>query len=428
MGTTTTTAATNEANGARSMKILDALVGVNSELINKPECWRDRIKYRAIAFSMVCTAILSFISGTFAIATFTPSLFVAVPLGVLWTAIITGIDRYTIVTTNNNADGSSSNRIRSLVSKGLIGLCSSIVISEPTNLYIFREEIQAEIALMQRETRKALETETSGNLKRLEEEQNSLKQELARLESLRSRQVEAALSEAEGIAGSGLAGKGNLYREKSAEADRTSALIEEKRLTLSQIEDDIQTERTEQKEEIEALQKINPDSLLTQIHALNELKSRDLVINAAATFISLFFLVLDFAPVLAKISARPGVYDALVEAEELTTTRATQLQVRLTSETQDADLRAHHENMESVRSVYHKKVQDTMLNLLEQAALSEEFQAAQKTVLGKVLGTFQEHMESLISDAIKPICASRLPSLLWHHRFQHIAHNCLSIS
>lgn len=382
-------------------KFLDYLVGVDSERINRLECWQDRIKYRAIALSMGCTCILSFISGTFAIASFTPSLIIAVPLGVLWAATITGIDRYVIISSDSYS--STAQRVRALVARGIVGICTSIVVSEPTTLYIFREEIQAEIAVMQDERIRGYESEIaqSGRLQELTQDEERLKREIERLESVRGRQLGAALAEAEGSAGSGLAGKGTLYREKSQEVDRTTSLIDEKQSALLGLEAAINAERAEQQRQVSTLEELTPDSLLTQIHALNRLKSQDSVINGAATFIALFLLVLDFAPVLAKLSARPGVYDSMVDSEETTAIRHFQLASQLETKKQDVDFEAHKRNIEGVRTAYYQTVHDTTISVFEIATTSEEFKETQREIASYALEMFRFHMEALVSDAIK---------------------------
>jgi hypothetical protein len=124
------------------------------------------------------------------------------------------------------------------------------------------------------------------------------------------------ITEAEGTAGTGLLGKGPVYKEKREKHDIAFAelqgLKDINKNKIKALEAELQSLKARQSENVKQTQPIidNFDGLMARVNALNELPW------LPSFFIFLLFLAIETSPIFAKLLAPKGEYDFKVEDYE----------------------------------------------------------------------------------------------------------------
>jgi len=143
------------------------------------------------------------VSG-YAIYTFTDSYGSAIPVAILWGAIIFNLNRY-IVSSMRKA-GNERNELIMALPRIVLAVLISVVISRPLELKIFEKEIGAELTLINSELKEArvnqLRTKANMAILLLQKENTSLDSLTFQKEELRNELRSIARQEADGTGGS----------------------------------------------------------------------------------------------------------------------------------------------------------------------------------------------------------------------------------
>lgn len=348
--------------------------GANPDILKKCPIHESMIK-AGIGGIILGTSALAFLSGGYGLYMVFKAPWVACGFGLLWALIIFNIDRYVIMTMKS---GAFWTRFQSCLPRLLLGMVIGLVISEPLKLELFRSEIEEELDSGLREktaqvaadfdrqvtllknSRKASDLERQRGREAADrsfmEGRASLDAEIARLEqekadrdAVKQSRYELYLGECAGRAGTGIRGEGpecrrtrKAYEDAAKEYDQTIALNDIKITNLKAQVADLDNRRLEEISKVESewrdgqkrldenekairqkrqvsldqLERIFSDGFLARFIALRDLVKRHHELWAMDLMVSLLFILIEVAPVMAKMMQPEGPYDYVLKRED----------------------------------------------------------------------------------------------------------------
>tara|TARA_R110002073_G_scaffold336208_1_gene530979 strand:+ start:129538 stop:130641 length:1104 start_codon:yes stop_codon:yes gene_type:complete len=278
----------------------------------------EQIKYAGIGGTVFFTAVMAFISGSYALYTVFDNAYMAVAFGLVWGLLIFNLDRF-IVSTIKKQD----NKWKELLQASpriILAVIIAIVISKPLEMKIFEKEIN-QVLLEQKnemtlQNQDQIAAQYTPEITRIETEIQALKATEASKEKETNDLYNTYITEAEGTAGTMKLGKGPVYKEKREKHDvllqELQQLKQENKLQIAAKEAAILGLRNKKDNQVSTSQPIIDgfDGLMARINALGELAW------FPSFFILLLFLAIETAPVLAKVMAPKGAYDLRFEEQE----------------------------------------------------------------------------------------------------------------
>lgn len=317
----------------------------------------DWIKYQGIGGIVFATAMLAFVSASYAFYTvFSPKTDTALQAtahfetaaastvaGVLWALVIFNIDRF-IVSSTGKGDGTEKITFQEFVQSmprllmaGIIGVC----ISAPLEIRILKPEIDAQLELEQNEYLRKLNEHSEGLIQARKEEliskADKAQQYLTnRSEYFEKRRLEIQEQrhllelEAEGKSTKGVAGRGPAWRDKKENLDKMEEELTHDRQTYKEKADVIAADISgfnkqlgQLAEELQAAKASNLaqsrhlDGLMKRIHISHSIG------GLVPWAILLLLLAVETGPIFFKMMLVRSTYDYLSEnARRLAVARA----------------------------------------------------------------------------------------------------------
>jgi hypothetical protein len=278
----------------------------------------EQNKYAGIGATVFFTAVMAFIASGYALYTVFDNIYTAIFFGLIWGLLIFNLDRY-IVSTIKKRDNIKS-EIFQATPRILLAIIIAVVISKPLEMKIFEKEINQvlleEKNSMTLNNKEQLALQYTPKIESLNQDIANLKGEIATKEAETNALYDTYISEAEGTAGTGLLGKGPVYKEKREKHDAAlaelNALKETNAAKIAGIEAQIATLETDYNTAVTNSQPIIDgfDGLMARINALGKLPW------FPSFFIFLLFLAIETAPIIAKLLAPKGEYDFKFEEQE----------------------------------------------------------------------------------------------------------------
>ena len=311
----------------------------------------EKYKYAGIGAVVLFTAIMATISASYALFTIFENQTTAIGFGIVWGLMIFNLDRFILTTLKRRgvlAEGRTAeyihdkaersivmgqvdspkktNRYKSIpimqaVPRLLLAVVIAIVISKPLEMKIFEKEID-QIILEEQNALSLANRDQIGSLYNPQIEAMSaevvrLRDEITQKEIENNELYATYIAEAEGRAGTGLLGKGPVYKEKREKHDASLAELQAIKLAngekIASLEGQIAALQTEYDTAVTNTQPVidNVDGLMARLGALNKLP------QLPSMFIMLLFLIIETAPIIAKLLAPAGEYeDRLANAED----------------------------------------------------------------------------------------------------------------
>ena len=278
----------------------------------------ERNKYVGIGATVFFTAAMAFIASGYALYTVFDNVYTAIFFGLVWGLLIFNLDRY-IVSTIKKRDNIKSELLQA-APRIVLAIIIAIVISKPLEMKIFEKEIN-QVLLEEKNAltlanKEQLALQYTPTIEGLNQEITDLKTEIATKEAETNALYDTYISEAEGTAGTGLLGKGPVYKEKREKHDAYLAELNQLKETngtkIENLEAQIATLGTDYNDAVENSQPIIDgfDGLMARINALGKLPW------LPSFFIFLLFLAIETAPIIAKLLAPKGEYDYKFEEQE----------------------------------------------------------------------------------------------------------------
>ncbi|MFB8793014.1 MAG: DUF4407 domain-containing protein [Microcoleus sp.] len=299
------------------------IAGADSDLLEQSHAG-DRMKYSAIGFSILLTSFAGVLSGGYAFYTTFKDPLVSLVLGLFWGLFVFNMDRLIIITTHKE-ETISLQQIGMGATRIMVALLIAVVVAKPLELKIFEKPILAYLA--QENAKIALEIKKDLNegmpeIVEVEAKNQGLEKSLLEKEKKRDSLCNESIKEAEGIGGTGKEGKGPVYAEKRAiclkQEEELKALrskiepqLAQNRQRISQL----QAQKDQQFETVKTARE-RADDMITQLNVLEKIAKNNPAIAHASHAISLLFIVIDTAPIFAKLLAKRGPYDAMLEERE----------------------------------------------------------------------------------------------------------------
>ncbi|NYJ26783.1 DUF4407 domain-containing protein [Allomuricauda sp. ARW1Y1] len=278
----------------------------------------ERNKYAGIGATVFFTAVMAFIASGYALYTVFDNVYTSIFFGLIWGLLIFNLDRY-IVSTIKKQDNFKGELLQA-APRIVLALIIAVVISKPLEMKIFEKEINQvlleEKNAMTLNNKEQLALQYTPKIESLNQDIANLKNEIATKEAETNALYDTYISEAEGTAGTGLLGKGPVYKEKREKHDAALAELNSLKTTngekIENIEAQIAALQTDYDTAVANSQPIIDgfDGLMARINALGKLPW------FPSFFIFLLFLAIETAPIIAKLLAPKGEYDYKFEEQE----------------------------------------------------------------------------------------------------------------
>lgn len=278
----------------------------------------EQNKYAGIGATVFFTAVMAFIASGYALYTVFDNIYTSIFFGLIWGLLIFNLDRY-IVSTIKKRDN-FKNELLQAAPRIVLALIIAVVISKPLEMKIFEKEINQvlleEKNSMTLNNKEQLALQYTPKMASLNQDIANLKGEIAAKEAETNALYDTYISEAEGTAGTGLLGKGPVYKEKRDKHDAALAELNTLKETnatkitgleaqIAALETDYNTAVTNSQPIIDGF-----DGLMARMNALGKLPW------FPSFFIFLLFLAIETAPIIAKLLAPKGEYDFKFEEQE----------------------------------------------------------------------------------------------------------------
>jgi len=284
--------------------------GANADILrDSPQS--EHNKYQGIGATVFFTGVLAALSGAYALYSVFNNLYAAMAFGILWGLVIFNLDRF-IVSTIRKEDN-FWNEFKLALPRIVLAIILAIVIAKPLELKIFEKEIAQKIQEQQQEfamqSQKKIQTQFNPIADSLRIEIDYYKNEIAKVAAARDTLYQAFIGEAEGTSGTHKLGKGPVFKEKKIQYDKIEQefksvqekyqpLIDEREKQILAIKSQRDTAYAKSVPVIS-----NYDGLMAKLDAENKLP------QLPVFFITLLFICIETAPVMAKLLSKKGPYD-----------------------------------------------------------------------------------------------------------------------
>ena len=297
--------------------------GANMEILKDNDCLIEHNKYIGVGGTILATALLAVISGSYALHTVFKIGYIAIGFGLLWGVIIFNLDRYIISTMKKrriDPNLSRRERLRNLrttlamvVPRFMLAGIISFVITKPIELRMFEKEIDDQINATSGSKIAERKESINARYKEIDElnvTNTGLKQEVEAKREHRDGLREIAIAEGNGIGSTRTTGKmglGPAYRDRV----RAVQIAESE---LSDLKTKTEGTIAENEKRIKAAI-LGANDLLERLKAMSVLSSDNTVWWASLLLVALF-LMLETAPIIVKLLSDRGPYDFKQETLE----------------------------------------------------------------------------------------------------------------
>jgi hypothetical protein len=355
----------------RAMDVLTNLLrscsGANREILDREECRIDRDKYAGIGVSILLTGLLGSCSGGYALFVIFQSWLPATLFGLLWGSTIFNIDR-SIVQSIQKGDEAGNLWLKASP-RIFLAAFIALTVSKPLELRMFEPEINAQIQEHNLKAMSAAQLEAEKAFPRvtvLEEELRQLEAVVAKQRVIRDQAEQTYIAEAEGTGGTKKEGKGPVYTEKRAIADRVGEEFAKIEFSSQKVIETKQEElallRSQKNERLRVLSQKYEDAngLLARMGALHELEGTNPAVSSASWAITALFLMIELAPIMSKLMAAKGPYDAVLQQEQDTLLMKIAIQTDFLEESIQQDVMDQQKARQSQRDLCNSQFFDAV--------------------------------------------------------------------
>ena len=288
--------------------------GVDLNLIK--ECSNgEQNKYVGIGATIFFTALMAFISCSYALYTVFDTIYTSVVFGFFWGLLIFNLDRFIVSTLRKKER--FINEFVQVLPRLLLAIIIAVVISKPLELKIFEKEINQVLLTEQNQmtldNKNQIALQFQPEINEINNNINNLKSEIKTKEAETEKLYEIYIAEAEGRKGTKLLGKGPVYKEKREKHDKSLVELNQLKKQNTEKIDNYEKEianliQRQKNSEINTQPIIkNYNGLMARITALNKLPL------LSSLFIFLLFLAIETAPIFTKLISSKGEYDFRLE-------------------------------------------------------------------------------------------------------------------
>ncbi|KYP15877.1 DUF4407 domain-containing protein [Flavihumibacter sp. CACIAM 22H1] len=283
-------------------------------------------KYHTLGGVLLATFALAALSSGYAFFTIFNSTAWAIGFALLWGAIIFNLDRF-MVSTIRKYGMSTASQWKVAFPRIILAVFIGITIARPLELKLFEKEVNLEVnrQIQDQISQYNLQQDTIHSAKvaaaMLERDQLQIRRKAMQDTLLKLQQ--AYLMEADGTGGSGKRGVETITRLKMSAFEQTAAnyallfpLLDSALAKQQRFLDKANQELKEEKDKFAQAAYANV-GFLARNKALHSLSEREDSVFMANLLISLLIIILETAPILAKLLLPVGPYDIALAKEEL---------------------------------------------------------------------------------------------------------------
>jgi hypothetical protein len=367
---------------------------------------REKRKFSGLGGIVLTTACMAGLSAGFALHTGVRApLLPAVVIALLWALAIANLDRWLVAAAGRREKWWQN--LATLVPRILLALVIGAVVSTPLVLWIFQQEIQAQLTVTRQVERNVYEQKLKTDsrfavIPDLQVEVTRLQQvaagsliedlvgkdaavvrdqaEYDKLDKRYSEARAAAIAEFDGTDGTGQRGGGPAYKTKLKAAgelrdqrdaakerlDRSkSDALERQKATSSKEQATAQSDLATKESELARLKSLkqaeedrylidsgNDRGLLAQLEALSQITDSNATLKTAYLTLLLFITAIEILPVLTKFLLNIGpatAYDEILATAEKSDVQAARARIDFEREQEQHDLKAQAARQEEIR-------------------------------------------------------------------------------
>jgi hypothetical protein len=361
------------------------------------DCSTDHNTYAGIGATIVLTAVLASLSGGYALWTVFQSSPYAISLGLLWGLLIFNLDRYIVMSLHKRRGGFGAfcRQVATASPRLVLALLIASVITVPLELKIFEREI---LDQLERNHQRTLNEDIQrieqnySEIADLETQNHTLTAAITGKEGQRNDAFHEVQGEAAGTRGTGIRGAGPVWRQK------TQFLAQlEQELSDLRAQNTAQIQRNQAR--IGALKKAREteiahkaailheaNGLLARLEVLHDLLQERTTTAIAFVLIAAMFVVIETAPVVVKLLAKYGPYDAIVEQKEAEVMLA---EHRKMAEIPDK-LQRESTNESALEDVVQNFVLQQFAQAIHRAERNPDFAALHDTIAARLREEYRE--------------------------------------
>lgn len=365
--------------------------GVNVPILK--DCYTEHNKYASIGATVFLASVLASFSGGYALFTVFQSMTLSVFFGLLWGITIFNIDRFIV------ASMRKENNIRKelLISlpRFFVAILLAFIISKPIELKLFEKEIEYQLTKDNKQF--AMEYSNQLNQKfleieRIEAKNLRLKDEIINKEKKRDLLYRQFIEEAEGISGTGIIGKGPVFKDKKIHFDR----IEKELNDLRSQNNSIIRENNDRINKLKAdkakvmsevsMAKESANGLLVRLSSLKNLTDSNSTMKWTSWVIVGLFMLLEILPIMVKLLSDRGPYDMTFKRIENVVLIAEKKKISFLHDKMITDMKINSEYNKN-KSIMEINANDEMIKLISKAQKTiteEKIRKWERTELGNV--------------------------------------------
>lgn len=388
-------------------RVLWSLAGAHTRLLEHPDCWVERSRYTASGLAVAITVLVATVSMTAALSSALHDLgpIAHVAGGVLWGSVVLCIDRLLLLNLYKLSTGKLAMSPWAVAVRMGGAILVSFAVGGAAELGIFKHEIDVQISVDHDRDLAAHELRLDSRYKRL----GQIDAEIAKLDEQVRAAAHAAdaadaasVSEADGTGGSRSHGAGEVYEIKKALASRLKLQAENVRkhgdaVRLGLIQEAAPLKVARAREEAVFQGRVSAaDQFLARRAALARLEADPVngtAVKNTGLLIMLMSLFIELMPLITKITAPFGPYDAAYKAEKDGAAARFRTREAIAIERAAADLRQEttmHDAIDIVSS-------NIFAAAISEAANSERAQQARSAIIDEIVVRMVQTMRSYSS-------------------------------
>ncbi len=293
----------------------------------------EKSKFFGIGGAVFATWIMATLSGSYAFFTTFNNISFSVFFGIIWGLVIFNFDRFIVATMRKRSSGndiksklrSFNNELLPALPRIILAALIGLTVSKPLELKLFENEIARELAMgrtiEQQSALKNLEDLYQNQLKAFEGEISMLEGQLIESKAHVKQLRQKFLDEMDGnpVTGSGKVGYSTIARIKEREFLKADSALKHYEIDANSRIEVLKQKRDLLLEQEQAYLKdfesIQP-GFLARVNALSILSKKESAIWWTSFFITFLIIFIEIGPVLSKLLAARGPYDAKLELEE----------------------------------------------------------------------------------------------------------------
>lgn len=282
------------------------------DAINSPCCTLvSRMTQTSLGVMVLLTGVLAFFSGSYAMYTAFGShiwgQFIAVPLGILYSAMIIVFDREIV-----------GAQVKKAVWIRLpLAIAIGFIVAVPLELRLLQDSIDKHLIVMSQQENKGPRDRLKVKLDTLDKRKQALQDKVQHYRDEVSRWNGIMEEETVGrlrAGRTGIAGQGPAYREAERNRDANQQMLAKAEAELQKHETEEGQERQQSQQEYDTVHVAQAHDFLARYQALESLKNTAPGAFSISWGLRIFFILIEVFPALLKLFLPYSEYNAIVEA------------------------------------------------------------------------------------------------------------------